>query len=80
MYVFQVLKLRSLVTDDPAVHAYSDTPVTIVLNKENIGVGLSISGGYGCSFGDRPIVVKKIFASIYFFLNTKFDVSSRPSS
>uniref|UniRef100_A0A1I7S861 PDZ domain-containing protein n=1 Tax=Bursaphelenchus xylophilus TaxID=6326 RepID=A0A1I7S861_BURXY len=47
--------------DDPNLYIYSEEPVEIVLEKCDIGVGFSLTGGEESHFGRRPIVVKKIF-------------------
>lgn len=49
-------------TTDPARECYDTDPTTVVLHKSELGVGLSLDGGVGSKFGDRPIVVKKVFA------------------
>lgn len=49
------------VTIDPATFKFSDTVDEIVLNKSTLGVGISLDGGRGSVYGDRPIVVKSIF-------------------
>uniref|UniRef100_A0A7E4UXS6 PDZ domain-containing protein n=1 Tax=Panagrellus redivivus TaxID=6233 RepID=A0A7E4UXS6_PANRE len=49
-------------TDDPASHSYAPEAQTIILNKSDIGVGFSMDGGSTSRFGDRPIVVKKVFS------------------
>jgi len=49
------------VNGDPALETYSTMPVTITLQKTGLGVGISLDGGRYSIYGDRPIVVKKIF-------------------
>lgn len=33
----------------------------MILTKGSLGVGLALDGGRGSVFGDRPIVIKRIF-------------------
>uniref|UniRef100_A0A915D8F9 PDZ domain-containing protein n=1 Tax=Ditylenchus dipsaci TaxID=166011 RepID=A0A915D8F9_9BILA len=47
---------------DPALEHYSKHPVMVTLMKSDIGIGFSIDGGRDSKYGDRPIVVKKIFS------------------
>lgn len=49
------------VTIDPATFKFSDTVEEVVLNKSALGVGISLDGGRGSVYGDRPIVVKSVF-------------------
>lgn len=55
-------KSAILVTDDPATHKYASEAETIVLTKGDLGVGFAMDGGHSSRYGDRPIIVKKIFA------------------
>lgn len=43
---------------------YSTEPYEITLTKGNLGVGLALDGGRGSVFGDRPIIVKRIFEGL----------------
>jgi hypothetical protein len=49
------------VTTDPALECYAPDSILISLNKSKLGVGISLDGGKESRFGDRPIVVKKLF-------------------
>uniref|UniRef100_A0A914VQG9 PDZ domain-containing protein n=1 Tax=Plectus sambesii TaxID=2011161 RepID=A0A914VQG9_9BILA len=42
---------------------YADHPIDIVLHKGLLGVGLSLEGGHQSPMGDRPLTIKRIFAS-----------------
>ncbi|VDK45941.1 unnamed protein product [Anisakis simplex] len=55
------LEMYSTVSCDPDRFQYSLTPEDVVLTKGNLGVGLSLDGGKGSIYGDRPIIVKRIF-------------------
>ena len=46
---------------DPALEKYAPDSIVVTLAKSEMGVGLSLDGGRDCRFGDRPIVVKKVF-------------------
>jgi len=50
-------------SSDPALEQYSEKPITVVLQKSELGVGFTIHGGRESEFGDRPIVVKKVFTA-----------------
>ncbi|VDN50148.1 unnamed protein product [Dracunculus medinensis] len=54
-------KLLSTVSIDPESFKYSEQSEDINLFKGSLGIGLSLDGGRGCVYGDRPIVVKRIF-------------------
>ncbi|CAD5205926.1 unnamed protein product [Bursaphelenchus okinawaensis] len=47
--------------EDPNLYKYSEEPVDIVLEKSDLGVGFSVTGGAESHYGKRPVVVKKIF-------------------
>lgn len=49
------------VTTDPALEAYTPDSIFVTLVKTELGVGLSFDGGKESRFGNRPIVVKKVF-------------------
>uniref|UniRef100_F1L8S5 Pro-interleukin-16 n=1 Tax=Ascaris suum TaxID=6253 RepID=F1L8S5_ASCSU len=55
------LELFSTVSIDPDRFHYSQKAEEVVLMKGNLGVGLALDGGRGSIYGDRPIVVKRIF-------------------
>ncbi|VDM42845.1 unnamed protein product [Toxocara canis] len=55
------LELFSTVSIDPDRFHYSPKAEEIVLTKGSLGVGLALDGGRGSVYGDRPIVVKRIF-------------------
>ncbi|VDK67095.1 unnamed protein product [Onchocerca ochengi] len=46
---------------DPDLFNYSTDSEEVMLTKGNLGVGLALDGGRGSVFGDRPIVVKRVF-------------------
>ncbi|CEF68374.1 Pro-interleukin-16 [Strongyloides ratti] len=48
-------------TGDPNMFTYSDETQTITLIKNTIGVGFSLDGGVDSSFGNRPIIIKRLF-------------------
>ncbi|EJW83710.1 hypothetical protein WUBG_05381, partial [Wuchereria bancrofti] len=48
-------------TTDPDLFNYSTYSEEVILTKGNLGVGLALDGGRGSVFGDRPIVIKRIF-------------------
>lgn len=41
--------------------SYSELPEEVELMKGSLGVGLALDGGRGSVFGDRPIVIKRVF-------------------
>uniref|UniRef100_A0AC34FBW9 PDZ domain-containing protein n=1 Tax=Panagrolaimus sp. ES5 TaxID=591445 RepID=A0AC34FBW9_9BILA len=49
-------------TDDPATLQYSPDPIKVVLRKSDLGCGIAMDGGFASRYGNRPIVVKKIFS------------------
>uniref|UniRef100_A0AC35G382 PDZ domain-containing protein n=1 Tax=Panagrolaimus sp. PS1159 TaxID=55785 RepID=A0AC35G382_9BILA len=49
-------------TDDPATLQYSTDPIKVVLRKSDLGCGIAMDGGFASRYGNRPIVVKKIFS------------------
>ncbi|VDN01474.1 unnamed protein product [Thelazia callipaeda] len=49
------------ITADPNLFNYSTDVEEVVLTKGNLGVGLALDGGRGSMFGDRPIVIKRVF-------------------
>ena len=54
------------VTTDPALESYTPDSIFVTLVKTELGVGLSLDGGKDSRFGDRPIVVKKVFPGVPF--------------
>lgn len=36
-------------------------PEEVLLRKGSLGVGLALDGGRGSVFGDRPIIIKRVF-------------------
>lgn len=55
------VEMFSTVSIDPDRFRYSPMSEDVTLTKGNLGVGLALDGGRGCIYGDRPIVVKRIF-------------------
>ncbi|VDM21015.1 unnamed protein product [Wuchereria bancrofti] len=53
--------LNIFTTTDPDLFNYSTYSEEVILTKGNLGVGLALDGGRGSVFGDRPIVIKRIF-------------------
>ncbi|KAL3997910.1 PDZ domain (Also known as DHR or GLGF) family protein [Acanthocheilonema viteae] len=54
-------KFVSIATADPHLFNYSTDSEEVILTKGNLGVGLALDGGRGSVFGDRPIVIKRVF-------------------
>uniref|UniRef100_A0A1I7VGX0 PDZ domain-containing protein n=1 Tax=Loa loa TaxID=7209 RepID=A0A1I7VGX0_LOALO len=54
-------KFVSTATVDPDLFNYSMDPEEVILTKGSLGVGLALDGGRGSVFGDRPIVIKRVF-------------------
>lgn len=54
-------KFVSTATTDPDLFNYSTYSEEVILTKGNLGVGLALDGGRGSVFGDRPIIIKRIF-------------------
>ncbi|VDK70350.1 unnamed protein product [Litomosoides sigmodontis] len=54
-------KFASTATADPDQFNYSTDSEEVILTKGNLGVGLALDGGRGSVFGDRPIIIKRIF-------------------
>ncbi|KAH7718948.1 interleukin-16 [Aphelenchoides avenae] len=54
---------NAMFTEDPATQRYEQKPIVVTLVKSDLGVGFSMDGGRGSKYGDRPIVVKKVFAA-----------------
>jgi hypothetical protein len=50
------------VLTDPALERYTPDSIIVTLIKTELGIGLSLDGGLNSRFGDRPIIVKKVFA------------------
>lgn len=48
--------------NDPALERYSKVATSIRLMKTEMGAGFSIGGGKDSKWGERPIIVKKVFA------------------
>uniref|UniRef100_A0A0N5BAI1 PDZ domain-containing protein n=1 Tax=Strongyloides papillosus TaxID=174720 RepID=A0A0N5BAI1_STREA len=46
---------------DPNLFTYSEAPIVVSLTKNTIGVGFSLDGGVDSSYGNRPIIVKRLF-------------------
>ena len=44
------------------MECYDPEKTTLVLKKTELGVGFALDGGKGSKYGDRPIVVKNVFA------------------
>uniref|UniRef100_A0A915PSX1 PDZ domain-containing protein n=1 Tax=Setaria digitata TaxID=48799 RepID=A0A915PSX1_9BILA len=51
----------STATADPDLFNYSTDSEEVLLTKGSLGVGLALDGGRGSVFGDRPIVIKRVF-------------------
>lgn len=62
------------VSIDPESFKYSEQSEDINLFKGSLGIGLSLDGGRGCVYGDRPIVVKRIFEGNEFLLRQRNDI------
>ncbi|VDP11465.1 unnamed protein product [Onchocerca flexuosa] len=54
-------KFVSNAVADPDLFNYSTDSEEVMLTKGNLGVGLALDGGRGSVFGDRPIVIKRVF-------------------
>uniref|UniRef100_A0A0R3RQK1 PDZ domain-containing protein n=1 Tax=Elaeophora elaphi TaxID=1147741 RepID=A0A0R3RQK1_9BILA len=54
-------KFVATATADPDLFNYSTDSEEVILTKGNLGVGLALDGGRGSVFGDRPIVIKRVF-------------------
>ncbi|MCP9261046.1 hypothetical protein DINM_004437 [Dirofilaria immitis] len=54
-------KFHFIAATDPDLFKYSTESEEVMLTKGNLGVGLALDGGRGSLFGDRPIVIKRIF-------------------
>lgn len=55
------VELFSTVSIDPDTFKYSPQVEEVELTKGSLGVGLALDGGRRSVYGDRPIVVKRIF-------------------
>ncbi|CAG9540331.1 unnamed protein product [Cercopithifilaria johnstoni] len=54
-------KFVSTAIADPDLFNYSTDSEEVILTKGNLGVGLALDGGRGSVFGDRPIIIKRVF-------------------
>lgn len=59
--VTQQTKVFQAATADPDLFTYSVVPEEVELMKGNLGVGFALDGGRGSVFGDRPIIIKRIY-------------------
>uniref|UniRef100_A0A0N4ZU25 PDZ domain-containing protein n=1 Tax=Parastrongyloides trichosuri TaxID=131310 RepID=A0A0N4ZU25_PARTI len=52
---------ENIFNSDPNLYKYDETPMEVILTKTTIGIGFSLDGGIDSSYGNRPIIIKRLF-------------------